>query len=157
MQRNVWSDIVSLANKTTQQLYKVSTPCTDDNHFNRRRRNEICGRIVYKYAPKLFWNVCIWHELVDLISYGLWISLQDRLQNGPRLVTNAWIDWYLMHSSHMWIQTVLLMWEILLSNVDWDCFRTLTLREILKIQNPLQEEHYVRFWKSYMCSNKLDV
>ena len=35
------------------------------------------------------------------------------------------------------------MWEILLSNADWDCFRTLTLQEILKIQNPLQEEHYV--------------
>ena len=33
------------------------------------------------------------------------------------------------------------MWEILLSNADWDCFRTLTLREILKIQNPLLEEH----------------
>ena len=36
----------------------------------------------------------------------------------------------------------IVMWEILLSNADWDCFRTLTLREILKIQNPLQEEHY---------------
>ena len=35
------------------------------------------------------------------------------------------------------------MLEILLSNADWECFRTLTLREILKIQNPLQVEHYV--------------
>ena len=35
------------------------------------------------------------------------------------------------------------MWEILLSNADWDCFKTLTLREILKIQNPLLEEHCV--------------
>ena len=35
------------------------------------------------------------------------------------------------------------MWEILLSNPDWDCFKILTLREILKIQNPLLEEHYV--------------
>ena len=26
------------------------------------------------------------------------------------------------------------MWEILLSNADWDCFRTLTSQEILKIQ-----------------------
>ena len=34
----------------------------------------------------------------------------------------------------------IVMWEILLSNADWDCFRTLTLREILKIQNPLLEE-----------------
>ena len=24
-----------LANKTTQQLYKVSTPCIDDHHFKR--------------------------------------------------------------------------------------------------------------------------
>ena len=34
------------------------------------------------------------------------------------------------------------MWEILLSNADWDCFRILTSREIWKIQNPLQGEHY---------------
>ena len=33
------------------------------------------------------------------------------------------------------------MWVILQSNADWDCFKTLTLREILKIQNPLLEEH----------------
>ena len=33
----------------------------------------------------------------------------------------------------------IVMWEILLSNADWDCFRTLTLREILRTQNPLQE------------------
>ena len=35
------------------------------------------------------------------------------------------------------------MWEILLNNADWDCFRTLTSREILKIQNPRQGEHCV--------------
>ena len=35
------------------------------------------------------------------------------------------------------------MWEILPSNADWDCFKTLTSREILKIQNPLRVEHYV--------------
>ena len=34
-----------LANKTTQQLYKVSTPCIDDHHF-KRGRIEICRRIV---------------------------------------------------------------------------------------------------------------
>ena len=32
-------------NSTQQQLYKVSTPCIDDHHF-KRRRNEICWRIV---------------------------------------------------------------------------------------------------------------
>ena len=33
------------------------------------------------------------------------------------------------------------MWVILLNNADWDCFKTLTSREILKIRNPLLEEH----------------
>ena len=35
------------------------------------------------------------------------------------------------------------MWIILPNNADWDCFKTLTLRKILKIQNPLLEEHCV--------------
>ena len=39
-----------LANKTTQQLYKVSTPCIDDHHF-QRRRIEIRGRIVTSMLP----------------------------------------------------------------------------------------------------------
>ena len=34
-----------LANKSTQQLYKVSTPCIDDHHF-KRGRIEICRRSV---------------------------------------------------------------------------------------------------------------
>ena len=32
-------------NKTTQQLYKVSTPCIDDHHF-KEEELEICWRIV---------------------------------------------------------------------------------------------------------------
>ena len=35
----------------------------------------------------------------------------------------------------------IVMWEILQNNADWDCFKTPILREILKIQNPLLEEH----------------
>ena len=57
-----------LANKTTQQLYKVSTPCIDDHHFIIRRI-AICWRIV-KYmlsnCPEMFF----WHVLEDLIFYG---------------------------------------------------------------------------------------
>ena len=50
----------------------------------------------------------------------------------------------------------IVMWVILLNSADWDCFKTLTSREILKIRNPLLEEHCA-FWKSYICSHKLDV
>ena len=35
----------------------------------------------------------------------------------------------------------IVMWVILPNNADWDCFETLISREILKIQNPLLEEH----------------
>ena len=34
-----------LSNKTTQQLYKVSTPCIDDHHF-KEEEMKICWRIV---------------------------------------------------------------------------------------------------------------
>ena len=39
-----------LANRTTQQLYKVSTPCIDDHHF-KEEEYEIRGRIVKSMLP----------------------------------------------------------------------------------------------------------
>ena len=52
------------------------------------------------------------------------------------------------------------MWEILLNNADREYFKTLTSREILKIQNPLRGEHYVfsavtHF--SWMCKKQTSV
>ena len=41
MQRNVWNDIVSWANRTTQQLYKVSAPCIDDHHFKEEETKSV--------------------------------------------------------------------------------------------------------------------
>ena len=92
------------------------------------------------HALRLSCNAYTWQELDDLIFYGQWISSHDSSQNGPRPVTNAWIDWFqkfiiLVNTNNI------VMWEILLSNADWDCFRTLTSREILGTQNPLLEEH----------------
>ena len=55
------------------------------------------------------------------------------------------------------------MWEILSNNTDWDCFKTLTSREILKIQNPLLEEHCAFFGShtfvpiSWMCKKQTAV
>ena len=43
-----------LANKTTQQLYKVSTPCIDDHHFREEELksvgelSKVCSQIVLK-------------------------------------------------------------------------------------------------------------
>ena len=59
-----------LANKTTQQLYKVSTPCIDDHHFKEEElksvgeMSEVCSQIVLKCLylarigrPDILWSV----------------------------------------------------------------------------------------------------
>ena len=52
-----------LANKTTQQLYKVSTPCLDDHHFVGEL-SKVCSQIVLKFLylagiarPDILWSV----------------------------------------------------------------------------------------------------
>ena len=59
-----------LANKTTQQLYKVSTPCIDDHHFKKEELksggelSKVCPQIVLKCLylarigrPDIVWSV----------------------------------------------------------------------------------------------------
>ena len=46
----------------------------------------------------------------------------------------------ILHPSYMWYKQYCYV-GTLPSNADWDCFKTLTSREILKIHNPLLEEH----------------
>ena len=57
----------------------------------------------------------------------------------------------------------IVMWVILLNNADWDSLKTLTLREILKIRNPLLDEHCAFFGShtfvliSGMCKKQTSV
>ena len=59
-----------LVNKTTQQLYKVATPCTDDHHFKEEELksveelSKVCSKIVLKCLylartgrPDIVWSV----------------------------------------------------------------------------------------------------
>ena len=39
-----------LANKTTQQLYKVSTPCIDDHHFKEEEETKSVGELSSTYS-----------------------------------------------------------------------------------------------------------
>ena len=60
----------ALSNKTTQQLYKVSTPCIDDHHFKEEEMksvgelSQVCSHIVLKCLylarigrPDILWSV----------------------------------------------------------------------------------------------------
>ena len=54
----------------------------------------------------------------------------------------------------------IVMWEILLSNAGWDCFKTPILREILRTQNLLLVEHFERHTFvpiSWMCKKQTSV
>ena len=48
-----------LANKTTQQLYKVSTPCIDDHHFKEEEM-------------KFVWNIvtCMLSNCSEMLIFG---------------------------------------------------------------------------------------
>ena len=56
----------------------------------------------------------------------------------------------------------IVMWVVLQNNADWDCFKTLTSQETLKIQNPLLEEHcifgsHIFVPISWMCKKQTAV
>ena len=121
-----------LGNKTTQQLYKVSTPCIDDHLFKEEEMksvgdlSQLCSQIVVKCLylarigrPDILWSV---NKLARSITK--WTKACDKRLN--RLIS------YIHHTR---------MWVILQNNADWDCFKTPILREFLKIQKPLLEEH----------------
>ena len=119
--------------------------------FQRRRieiRVRIAKSMLSNCSEMLIFGTC----LEDLMFYGQWISLHDRSQNEPKLVTNDYLVWSLTFITHVNTDSIV-MWVILQYNADWDCFKTPILQEILRIQNLHQVEHCA-FWKSYICSNQ---
>ena len=73
-----------LANKSKQQLYKVSTPCIDDHHFKEEEMGSV-GELS-TICSQMFWNVFTWLVLVDPKSCCPWINLLDPWRNGPKLI-----------------------------------------------------------------------
>ena len=127
-----------LANKTTQQLYKVSTPCIDDHHFKEEETKSVgelsntCSQIVLKCSylarigrPDILWSV---HKLARSITK--WTKACDKRLN--RLIS------YIHHTNEY-------KQYCHVGNTAKQCrlglFQDSTLREILKIQIPLLEEH----------------
>ena len=95
-----------LANKKTQQLYKVSTPCIDDHHFKEEELKSVgelanvCSQIVLKcFILGTYWKT--WYSLVSEQTWTI-----DHKMDQSLWQTSESID--ILHPSHMWIQTVLL-------------------------------------------------
>ena len=51
----------------------------------------------------------------------------------------------------------IVMWETLPNNADWDCFKTPILQEDREDSKFTSGGIIVHLWKSYVCSNQLDV
>ena len=111
-----------LANTTTQQLYKVSTPCIDDHHFKEEEMksvgemSQVCSQIVLKCLylarigrPEILWSV---NKLARSITK--WTKACDKRLN--RLIS------YIHHTCEY---KNFVMWVILLNNnAHWDCVKT---------------------------------
>ena len=125
-----------LANKTTQQLYKVATPCMDDHqsreeeHESVRELSTVCSQIVRNCLylarigrPDVLWSV---NKLGRAVTK--WTKSCDN--RVARLIS------YIHHTSeykqYFCVQTQH-------NNAELDCFKTLILQETLKTQNQHQK------------------
>ena len=140
----------ALANKTTQQLYKVSTPVIDDHHFKEEELkfvgelSKVCSQIVLK---------CL---------YLARIGRSDILLSGNKLArsitkwTKACDKWlsrlisYIHHTcDYKQYCHVVTHWQTMQIWLRF-CTRSWGFKIYIRW-------NIVRFWKSYVCSNQLDV
>ena len=78
-----------LANKKTEQLYKVSAPCLDDQQF-KEEELETVGELSKTCLLKLFYLPRTGRQTI------LWYvnkNCHEQSQNGQEPVTNAWVAW----------------------------------------------------------------
>ena len=127
-----------LANKTTQQLYKLSTPCLDDHHFKEEELKsvgdlaKVCSQIVVKCLylarigrPDILWSV---NKLARSITK--WTKACDKRLS--RLI--PYIHHTFEYKQHCYVGK-------LPNSADWDCSKTPILQEILRTRNPLLVVH----------------
>ena len=144
-----------LANKTTQQLYKVSTPCIDDHHF-QRGGNKICWRIVNYLLSNCSEMLIFGKNLDDLIyiwsvnklarSITKWTKACDKRLN--RLII------YIHHTSEY-------KQYCHVGNTAKQCrlglFQDSDFAGDLEDSKSTSGGTLCIFWKSHICSYKLDV
>ena len=143
-----------LANKTTQQLYKVSTPCIDDHHFKEEELksvgelSHVCSQIVLKSLymarigrPDILWSV---NKLARSITK--WTKACDKRLN--RLIS------YIHHTCEY-------KQYCHVGNIAKQCrlglFQDSNFAGDLEDSKSTSGGTLCIFVKSYICSNKLDV
>ena len=139
-----------LANRTTQQLYKVSTPCIDDHQFKEEELKSV-GEC-QKYALKLFWKCLhlarigrpdiLWSVNKLARSITKWTKACGKRLS--RLI--SYIHHTCEYTQHCHVG----------NNADWTVSRLRFCRRSWGFKIYIRW-NIVHFWKSYVCSNQLDV
>ena len=136
MRRNVRNDIANCQTKRQSTCKKVSSPCLNDHQFKQEELESV-GEC-QKFAHRLSWNACTWHELDDLTFNGRSTSLLDQSPNGLKHATDDKQGWSLTFITQA-ISDNIVMWETRHSIADWVCFKTQTLLAILRTQHQPQK------------------
>ena len=130
---------MSRPNRPMQPFYKESPPCIDDHHFKEETKSvgelsTTCSQIVLKclYLARIGRLDILWSVNKLARSITKWTKACDKRLN--RLISYFHHIGEYKQYCHVGNTP---------NNADWDCFKTLTSRGILKIPNLLQEEHYV--------------
>ena len=143
-----------LANRTTQQLYKVSSPCIDDHHFKEEELksvgelSKVSSQFVLKCLflarikrPDILWSV---NKLARSITK--WTKACDKRLN--RLISN--IHLACEYQQYCYV-----------GNTAKQCrlglFHDSDFAGYLEDSKIYFGWNIVRFWKSYICANKLHV
>ena len=143
-----------LANKTTQQLYKVSTPCIDDHHFKEEEmksvgeRTQVCSQIVLKclYLARIGRPDILWSVSKLARSFKKWTKACDKRL--CRLIS------YIHHTCECKQYGDV-------GNTAKQCrlglFQDSDFAGDLEDSKSTSGGTLCIFWKSYICSDKLDV
>ena len=153
MRRNVWSDIVSwqtgrLNNSTKYLLHVLRPPI-------QGRRNGICWRNVRSMLTnrsemlKLGTNWKTWYSMVSEQICTINHKMDQGLWQTPESID-------FIHSSHMWLQTTLSCGKHC-QTMQTGTVSRLRFAGDLEYSKSTSGGTLCVFWKSYICSDKLDV
>ena len=121
----------------------------------QRRRIELCRRIVTSMLSKcceMFirgTNWKTWYSIVSELTCAIDYKMDQSLWQTPESID-------ILHSSHMWIQTILIYWYYCKTMHTGTFSRLRFCRRSWGLKFHFWR-NMVHFWKSYICSNKLDV
>ena len=160
MQRNVWNDTSNWRTKQLNSSTKSQHRCMDDHQFKEEENGSVgeLSPVCSQLAPKCLYVACMWPALGDLIFCGSCTNLlllayhsmdQSLWQNVQHvLISYSHHTCELKHYCHVG-NTAQQCRLRLFQDSDF-CRRSWGFKIYIRW-------NIVHFWKSYVCSNQLDV